>query len=261
MKTKLCIILALSCVLYSCDKSKSAQSIYDKTPPIIYSMTPEEEAERMKDVFGCYGLVLDETNVKEANKILKSKGANFEKRDRSEYDIFDKGYSRITYDCPKVNEVVQYDSEIKHSSQKTTYINTIFVNDTLSQICIAFKDHSYNLEKDLVQKYGTGNGLNKETAFGRDKKGNINIKDCVLGYEYRQWQNEHIVIDWPRERIVYDSSKNYIKWNVLNNDSFNNQAIYTSKKMLPRIIHYFKKSYDTYIEQKNNREADRTNNI
>ena len=45
MKANLYIILSTFCFLSSCDKSKSAWSIYSSTPAIIYSMTPEEEAD------------------------------------------------------------------------------------------------------------------------------------------------------------------------------------------------------------------------
>lgn len=261
MKAKLYIILAIVCILTSCNKSKTAQSIYNSTPATIYSMTPEEEAERMKDVNGCYGLSLDKTSIKQAKKIMKSEGASFEKRSRNSYDIYENGWKKITFECPEVKNIVEYESEIKHSYDKSTFIHMSFVNDTLSQICLSFRDKSYILENDLVQKYGEGNGEYKPTCFGRDKDGNINLKDCVLGYKYRQWQNETLYLDWHEDRATKEASNNFIKWNIVDLSDYDNRSIYTSKKMLPRIIYYFNKSYNLYKSKKEKEESSRIQKI
>lgn len=256
MKAKLYIILILLSALSSCDKSKSAWSIYSNTPATIYSMTPEEESERMKDVVGCYGLTLDKTSPKEAKRIMKIQKADFEGPYYSnEYNIYDS-YIDISSKLDRTPNLKVFRSEIKHSYNKSTYIYTLFVNDTLSQICLSVFDNSYFLKDDLINKYGQGNGEKKDTQFGRNKDGSINYKDVELGYEYRQWQNDNIVIDWPEDRYTYDLSNRFVRWSptVGTND---NIAIYTSKKMAPRILHYLKKSFDKYKskekEEKNNR--------
>lgn len=260
MKAKLYIILTTLCLFTSCNKSKSAQSIYDSTPSIIYSMTPEEESERMKDVFGCYGLTLDKTTPKEARKIMKKQNADFEGPYYSnEYQIYES-YTNISPKLERTPNIAVYRSEIKHSYDKSTYIYSLFVNDTLSQICLNVFDNSYYLEKDLVKKYGEGNGEKKDAEFGLDKEGKINLKDYVPGYEFRQWQNDKIVIDWPNDRYTYYLSKNFAQWKptVGTND---NIAIYTSKKMAPRILHYLKKSFDKYKSKKEEMKNDRINNL
>ena len=260
MKTKLYIILLLLCILTSCDKSKSAWSIYSSTPAIIYSMSPEEESERMKNVLGCYGLTLDKTTPKEAKKIMKNQKADFEGPYYSnEYEIYES-YTDISPKLDRTPNIKVYLSEIKHSYDKSTYIYSLFVNDTLSQICLNVFDSSYYLEKDLIDKYGQGNGEKKETQFGRNKDGSINFKDVELGYEYRQWQNENIVIDWPNDRYTYDLSNRFVRWSptVGTND---NIAIYTSKKMAPRILHYLKKSFDKYKSKKEEVKNNRIDNL
>ena len=260
MKAKLYIILSVICILTSCDKSKSAQSIYDSTPATIYSMTPEEEAERMKGVNGCYGLILDKTTPKEAKSIMKKQKADFEgPYNSSEYEIYES-YTDVSSKLERIPNIKVYRSEIKHSYDKSTYIYSLFVNDTLSQICLNVFDSSYYLEKDLVNKYGKGNGEKKDAHFGRDKKGKLNLKDYVPGYEFRQWQNDNIVIDWPYDKYTYHLSKNFARWKptIGTND---NIAIYTSKKMAPRILHYLKKSFDKYKEKKEEVKNDRINNL
>ena len=260
MKAKLYIILGLLSALTSCDKSKSAWSIYSNTPATIYSMTPEEESERMKDVLGCYGLILDKTNPKEAKRIMKSQKADFEGPYYSNnYNIYES-YTDISSKLDRTPNIKVYRSEIKHSYDKSTYIYTLFVNDTLSQICLNVFDNSYFLKDDLINKYGQGNGEKKETQFGRNKDGSINFKDVELGYEYRQWQNDHIVIDWPEDRYTYNLSHNFARWSptVGTND---NIAIYTSKKMAPRILHYLKKSFDKYKSKVEETKTNRINNL
>ena len=81
-----------------------------------------------------------------------------------------------------------------------------------------------------------------------------------LGYEYRQWQNENIVIDWPDDRYTYDLSNKFARWSptVGTND---NIAIYTSKKMAPRILYYLKKSFDKYKSKKEEVKNNRIDNL
>ena len=136
----------------------------------------------------------------------------------------------------------------------------LFVNDTLSQIAINVYDRSYYLKNDLIEKYGVGNGQKKETQFGIDKEGNINLNDIALGYEFRQWQNERIVIDWPYDRYLPKLSNERIKWNpsISTND---NTAIYTSKKMAKRIIHYYKKAYNEYKNRQDKESNERIGNL
>ena len=260
MKAKLYIILASLYFFSSCDQSKSAWEIYSSTPAIKYSMSFEEESERMKDVFGCYGLILDKTTPKEARKIMRSQKADFEgPYSSNEYEIYES-YLDISSKLDRTPNIKVYRSEIKHSYDKSTYIYSLFVNDTLSQICLNVFDRSYYLEKDLINKYGQGNGEKKETQFGRNKDGSINFKDVELGYEYRQWQNDHIVIDWPEDRYTYNLSHNFARWSptVGTND---NIAIYTSKKMAPRILHYLKKSFDKYKSKDEEAKTNRINNL
>ena len=260
MKANLYIILSTFCFLSSCDKSKSAWSIYSSTPAIIYSMTPEEEAERMKDVFGCYGLILDETTPKDAKSVMKKLNADFEGPFYSnDYEIYES-YTNISPKLERTPNIKVYRSEIKHSYDKSTYIYSLFVNDTLSQICLNVFDDSYYLEKDLINKYGEGNGEKKDTQIGLDKNGDLNLKDVVVGYEFRQWQNENVVIDWPNDRYTYNLSKNFARWKptVGTND---NIAIYTSKKMAPRILYYLKKAFDNYKSKKEEMKNDRINNL
>lgn len=260
MKTKLYIILTAICILTSCDKSKTAQSIYNSTPATIYSMTPEEETERMKDVLGCYGLILDKTTPKEARKIMKKQKADFEgPYNSNEYEIYES-YSDISLKLEPTPNIKVYRSEIKHSYDRSTYIYSLFVNDTLSQICLNVFDSSYHLEKDLVNKYGEGNGEKKDTQLGRNKDGSLNFKDVVLGYEYRQWQNSNVVLDWPEDRYTYLLSNRFARWSptVGTND---NIAIYTSKKMAPRILHFLKKSFDKYKAKKEEVKNNRINNL
>lgn len=261
MKTNLYIILLCLCVFFtSCDKSKSARSIYDKTPPTIYSMSPEEETERMKDVFGCYGLILDKTTPTEAKRVMKKQKADFEGPLYShEYEIYES-YTNISSNLERTPNIKVFRSEIKHSHDKSTYIYSLFVNDTLSQICLSVFDRSYYLEKDLINKYGVGNGEKKGTEFGRKKDGSLNFNDIAVGYEFRQWQNDRIVIDWPYDRYIYKLSNDFARWKptVSTND---NIAIYTSKKMAPRILYYLKKSYDKYKSKKEEVSNDRINNL
>lgn len=260
MKTKLYIIFAFVCVMCSCDKSKTAQSIYDSTPATIYSMSPEEEAERMKDVFGCYGLTLDKTTPKEAKIIMKKQKADFEgPYSSNEYKIYES-YMDISSKMERTPNIEVYRSEIKHSYDRSTYIYSLFVNDTLSQICLNVFDSSYHLEKDLVNKYGEGNGEKKDTQLGRNKDGSLNFKDVVLGYEYRQWQNSNVVLDWPEDRYTYLLSNRFARWSptVGTND---NIAIYTSKKMAPRILHYLKDAFDKYKSNKAKENNERINNL
>lgn len=260
MKAKLYIILILLSALSSCDKSKSAWSIYSNTPATIYSMTPEEESERMKDVVGCYGLTLDKTSPKEAKRIMKNQKADFEGPYYSnEYNIYDS-YIDISSKLDRTPNLKVFRSEIKHSYNKSTYIYTLFVNDTLSQICLSVFDNSYFLKDDLINKYGQGYGEKKDTQFGRNKDGSINYKDVELGYEYRQWQNDNIVIDWPEDRYTYDLSNRFVRWSptVGTND---NIAIYTSKKMAPRILHYLKKSFDKYKSKEKEEKDNRIGNL
>lgn len=260
MKAKLYIIISVIFILTSCDKSRTAQSIYDSTPATIYSMTPEEEAKRMKDVFGCYGLTLDKTTPSEAKKIMKKQKADFEGPYYSNgYEVYES-YIDISSKLDRTPNLKLFRSEIKHSYDKSTYIYSLFVNDTLSQICLSVFDKSYYLEKDLTNKYGNGNGEKKNYAFGLDKNGKININDYVRGYEFRQWQNERVVIDWPYDRYTYKISNSFVRWSptVGTND---NIAIYTSKKMAPRILYYLKKSFDKYKSKKEEVKNNRIDNL
>lgn len=260
MKAKLYIILSIICIFTSCDKSKTAQSIYDSTPATIYSMSPEEEAERMKDVTGCYGLILDKTTPKEARRIMKKQKADFEGPYYSNsYQVYES-YTNISSKMDRTPNIGVYRSEIKHSYNKSTYIYSLFVNDTLSQICLSVFDNSYYLEKDLINKYGEGNGEKKDTEFGLKKDGSLNFNDVVHGYEYRQWQNDKVVIDWPEDRYTYYLSNRFVRWcpTVGTND---NIAIYTSKKMAPRILHYIKKSFDKYKSNKEELKNSRIDNL
>lgn len=260
MKAKNLLLLMCVYVLASCDKGQTARSIYEKTPAITYSMTEEEEAERMKGVIGCYGLSLDETSKKKARAIMKKQGANFESGFLGGGCKVFEGLSEISSKIETPKNIETYRSEIKHGYDKSTYIYMLFVNDTLSQIAINVYDRSYYLENDLIEKYGVGNGQKKETQFGKDKEGNINLNDIALGYEFRQWQNERIVIDWPYDRYLPKLSNERIKWNpsISTND---NTAIYTSKKMAKRIIHYYKKAYEEYKNKKDKESSERIGNL
>lgn len=260
MNMKNILLFVCVLVLVSCDKSQTAISIYDKTPAIVYSMTKEEEAEKMKDVTGCYGLTLGDTSIKKARSIMKKQGANFESITLGEgCDVYE-GFNEITLKIEVPKNITTYRSEFKHSYDKSTYVYMLFVNDTLSIIAPLILDREYNLCKDLVEKYGVGNGEKKETQFGINKDGSINLNDIVSGYEYRQWQNEQVVIDWPYNRYLYKISNERLRFEpaVSIND---NIAIYTSKKMAKRIIHYYKKAYEEYKNKKDKESSERIGNL
>lgn len=260
MKTKLYLILPALLAFTACDKSRSARSIYDATPPTIISMSPEEEAERMKDVAGCYDLVLDKTTPSEARRIMKRQKADFEGPYNTNcYKVYES-YKDVSSHLDRTPNIAVYRSEIKHTYDKSTCIYSLFVNDTLSQICLLVFDNSYSLKKDLVNKYGEGNGEKKDTQFGINKDGSYNFKDVALGHEYRQWQNDKVVIDWPEDRYIRSLSTEHVRWNpsIATND---NTVIYTSKKMASRILHYLKESLDKYKAKKEELKNNRANNL
>lgn len=260
MKEKLYLLIALICVLTSCQKSKSAKSILDDTPATIYSMSKKEESKRMKGVIGCYGLTLNKTTPNEARKILMNQNADFKgPYHLIPYQVY-KSNTDIRLEMDLIQNISSYRSEIKNSNDKSTYIHTIYVNDTLSQICVNIIDFSYSLEEDLVYKYGEGNGQKKDMQFGLDENGKPDINDYIMGYEYRQWQNDDIVIDWHEDLYMHKLSNALIKWCPAY-EYDKNVVMYTSKKMAPRILYYVKDAYKKYIEKEEIAKKTRVSNL
>lgn len=240
MKYLYLILVVSLCACSNMSKEKKAIDIYNSTPAVVYSMTEEEEREKMKDVKGCYDLILGENTIKEVRRILRKHKATFYLDFSNHYKV--KGYYKS---LDKIKNIKSYVSTIKHPDESMTCIYTSFLNDTLTQIRLKIINVNYTLEKDLVSKYGEGNGEKKDYAFGRDKDGRINRNDVVTGYKYRQWQNDDIVIDWYDDRYLHSISSNALTWDTGFKGS--NSVTYTSKRMAIKLTNCIKE----YINKEN----------
>ena len=255
---KIFLLLFLFATISSCDKSKSSYEIYKQKAATIYSMSSEEEAIKMQNVNGCYGLILGKTTPSKAKKILKDIISDFKGPFNHDYSS-KKDYKYISLPC---KNITYYSATITHTFDSHTYIYMHFVNDTLSQIQLSFAIDNFDLEKELVSKYGQGNGEKKDTEFGINKNGRINFNDVTRGHEFRRWQNNDISIDWHQDKYLTDiSNSRHYKSYASSSKGINNTVFYTSKKMAKRIIYYLDLSYSQLINKENNDKTSTLNNL
>lgn len=240
MKIKL-YLFSLLLFISSCNKSKRAQDIYDTIPPTIISMSPQQEYKYMKGVTGCYGLILGKMTKEEVIKKMSSYKSLFTSSYYRTY-LFDKYIPDAYIESPNINTL----SWEKDAIDNKIKINTIFVNDTLTQIILEYEFTSKSRLKDsLIKKYGKGNGEYKDTQFGIDKKGNLNLSDYCAGYEYRIWQNKDIVINYNIEKYINELGDN--KYYYYGGSQ---TAFYTSKIMAPKLVFFLNEAYEKEKETK-----------
>lgn len=253
MKRLLLGLVFFSLLSCNINKERRAWDIYEATNPTIISMSVEEESKRMNNVMGCYGLTLGKTTKKKAIKLmlpekplsesLHYKTSEFDSCVRGEY-LTASNISVLTWG--------------KGVSEKEVNVSAIFVNDTLAQVVLKYgSSNKSNLKRNLIEKYGEGNGEYKESVFGIDKNGKLNFSDYCAGYENREWQNEYITICYEGENYIHKISDKKYNLTIGGYGS----AVYTSKAMANRLLYYLNKAYDAKKTSRIQKEHNELNNL